>query len=106
MGVVYRRFAARRDLISHYVYLFENAGEAVVDRFLSNAEASFDELLRLPKIGVSLTLRRSELAGLRKWQVRDFENFLIFYQPRSSDIFIVRVMHVAQDWWSLFEFDA
>ena len=105
MGIVYRRLAARRDLISHYVYLFENAGEAVADRFLSNAEASFDELLRHPKIGAPLTLRRSELAGLRKWQVRDFDNFLIFYQPRNNDISIVRVMHTAQDWWSLFEID-
>ncbi len=71
MGIVYRRFAARSDLIAHYVYLFENAGEAVADRFLGNAEASFDELLKHPKIGAPLTLRRPELAGLRKWQVRD-----------------------------------
>ena len=105
MGIVYRRLAARRDLISHYVYLFENAGEAVADRFLNNAEASFDELLRHPNIGVPLTLRRSELADLRKWQVRDFDNFLIFYQQRSKDISIVRVMHAAQNWWSLFEID-
>ena len=103
MGIVYRRFAARGDLIAHYVYLFENAGEAVADRFLGNAEASFDELLKHPKIGAPLTLRRPELAGLRKWQVRDFDNFLIFYQPRGNDISIVRVMHAAQDWWSLFQ---
>jgi toxin ParE1/3/4 len=33
MGTVYRRSTARRDLIAHYVYLAENAGEVVADRF-------------------------------------------------------------------------
>ena len=67
-----------------------------------NAEISFDELLKQPKMGAPLGMRRSELTGLRKWQVRDFENFLIFYLPRGSDISIVRVLHGAQDWWGLF----
>lgn len=69
MGQVYRRPAARRDLVDHYRYLAENAGEAVADRFLSQAEASFDDLLRQPKVGAPLALRRSELEGLRKWRV-------------------------------------
>ena len=58
MATVYRRPAARRDLIAHYVYLAENAADATADRFLSNAEASFNDLANQPKIGAPLTLRR------------------------------------------------
>jgi toxin ParE1/3/4 len=101
MGKVFRRPAARRDLIAHYAYLAENAGEAVADRFLSQAEASFDDLNKQPKMGAPLTLRRAELDGLRKWQVRDFDNFLIFYLSRPDGISIVRVLHAASDWWGL-----
>ncbi|GEM_PF-6447306 len=39
MGTVYRRAAARRDLIAHFVYLSGNAGDAVAERFLIQAEA-------------------------------------------------------------------
>jgi len=39
------------------------------------------------------------LDGLRKWRVRDFEKFLVFYFPRSDGVSIVRVLHSAQDWW-------
>ena len=106
MGKVYRRPAARRDVIAHYTYVAEKAGEAAADRFLTCAETSFDDLLKQPKMGAPMTMRRSELTGLRKWRVRDFENFLIFYLPRGSDIAIVRVLHGAQDWWSLFGFEA
>jgi toxin ParE1/3/4 len=63
MGRVYRRPAARRDLIAHYRYLAENAGEALADRFLSQAQASFDDLLRQPGIGSPLTLQHPEWPG-------------------------------------------
>ena len=34
-----RRPAAQQDLIAHYIYLAENANEAIAERFLPNAEA-------------------------------------------------------------------
>jgi plasmid stabilization system protein ParE len=51
MPQVYKRAAARRDLIEHYVYLAENADEETADRFLTEAEQTFVELARRPEIG-------------------------------------------------------
>jgi toxin ParE1/3/4 len=53
-------------------------------------------------MGAALTLRRPELAELRKWRIREFENFLIFYLPRTNGVSIVRVLYATQDWWQLF----
>lgn len=39
-GRVYRRSAARPDLVEHYCYLGENAGEAVADEVLGRVEGS------------------------------------------------------------------
>jgi len=72
MPAVTTRDTAKRDLIEHYVYLFENAGEHTADRFLCNAEVSFNDLAEQPVIGSPLTLQHPELAGLRKWRVKDF----------------------------------
>lgn len=106
MAAVFQRPAARRDLVEHYVYLAENAGEAVADRFLDHVEATFIGLSEHPDMGAPLTLRRPELAGLRKWPVKDFEKFLIFYKPRPQGVSIVRVLHAAQDWWGVLGIDA
>ncbi len=105
MPRVFKRAAARRDLVRHYVYLAENAGEAVADRFLACAESSFVDLSEHPEMGTALTLRRSELGAIRKWRVREFDNFLIFYEPRPAGVSIVRVLYAAQDWWKLFGVD-
>lgn len=101
MATVYRRAAARRDLVDHYTYLAENAGEATADRFLLQAETSFNALAEHPEMGTPLTLRHSELAGLRKWHVPGFDRVLIFYFPRRDGVTILRVLHAAQDWWRL-----
>lgn len=100
MGKIFFRPAARHDLIAHYIYLAENANEATADHFLNNAETSCYALATHPNIGAPLVLRHSELHGLRKWHVNEFNKFLIFYLTSSKGISIVRVLH-AQNWWSL-----
>ena len=44
MPVVRQREAARRDLVEHFVYLAEQAGLVVAERFLNCAESSFADL--------------------------------------------------------------
>ena len=104
MPTVTQREAARRDLAEHFVYLAESAGLDLAERFLSNAEASFADLARQPMMGSSLTPKHPDLAGIRKWRVKDFDNHLVFYEPRPDGVSIVRVLHAASDWWSLLGF--
>ena len=47
---VTKREAAKRDLVEHFVYLAENAGLDVAERFLTHAEASFGDLARVCQI--------------------------------------------------------
>ncbi len=105
MAKVYRRGAARRDLIVHYAYLAEHAGETMADHFLTLAEATFNELAEAPRKGSLVATRQPMLSGLRRWRVREFENVLIFYLPRDDGISVVRVLHGARDWWSLLGLD-
>ena len=101
MGQVYKHASAKRDLVEHFVYLAENASLDVADSFLVQAEESFSDLANHPALGVELTLPASEVAGMHKWHVKDFEKFLIFYRPRPDGVSIVRVLHAAQDWWGV-----
>ena len=98
---VYKSASAKRDLVEDYVYLAEHAGIETDERFLSFADDSFNDLSRHPEMGVAVSLRDPRLAGLRRWRINGFETFLIFYVPREDGVLIVRVLHAAQDWWSL-----
>lgn len=101
MPTVYQRAAARRDLVEQFVYLAEQAGLDMAERFLTNAEASFNDLALQPMIGAPLILQHPTLAGIRKWRIKDFDNHLIFYLPHADGESIVRVLHAARDWWSV-----
>jgi len=102
-----RRYAAaRRDLIEHFVYLAEHAGLATAERFLANAEFSFNALAAQPSMGSPMALRSPKLAGVRKWRIKQFEHYLIFYLPRPDGVSIVRVLHAATDWWRLLGIDS
>ena len=37
------------------------------------------------------------LRGVRVWQVRGFENYLVFYQPTQRGIEVIRLLHAARD---------
>jgi toxin ParE1/3/4 len=101
MPTVYQYAAAKRDLVEQFVYLAEESGLDTAERFLTNAEASFNDLARQPMIGAPLTLRHPDLVGIRKWPITDFENHLIFYLPHPDGVTIVRVLHAARDWWGM-----
>jgi toxin ParE1/3/4 len=106
MATVYQRAAARRDLVEHFVHLAENAGLDKAERFLKNAQASFDDLADRPMIGAPVKLRSSALAGIRKWRIKDFDKYLIFYLPRPGAISVVRVLYATRDWWTLLGVEA
>ena len=66
MPTITHRAAARRDLIEHFVHLAENAGLDVAERFLTNTEASFNDLAQQPRMGAPLALKHPDLADVRQ----------------------------------------
>lgn len=101
MGRVERSVAARADLIGHFIYLAGEAGETIADRFLDRAQESFGLLAEQPQIGPIVPTQIPALAGVRKWRVKGFDRFLIFYIPIEGGVQIIRILHSAQDWWGL-----
>ena len=94
--------AADRDLDEHFLYIAKQNREAA-GRFFQAAEATFTKLAAMPELGERQEFEREELAGLRVWQVRGFENYLIFYRPIEHGVEIVRVLHAARDIAAIFE---
>lgn len=50
MTQVFKRAAAKRDLVEHFVYLAEHASLEVADQFLAQAEDSFPNWRSIPRL--------------------------------------------------------
>ena len=99
---VLKHRAATRDLLEHFDYIATDS-EAVALRFLSAAEESLRDLSQNPTMGMACEFRGPRGKGLRRWRVKGFENYLIFYRPFGDRIEIARVLHGARDLKQLFQ---
>jgi toxin ParE1/3/4 len=63
------------------------------DRFLYAAEATFQQIAKLPGIGKLSGFTHPRLTQVRQYPVKGFKNYLIYYQIQGE---IIDVMHVFQ----------
>ena len=95
-GRVEKKSAAKRDLFEHFLYIGADSDDAAL-RFLAAAEESCRALAQNPEMGVVCQFQGPRTKGLRRWRVKGFENYLIFYRPIRDGIDVARVLHGARD---------
>jgi toxin ParE1/3/4 len=89
-------------LIDCFVYIARDSEESAT-RFLRAAEETFLDLAGMPGMGVPTSFGDSGAQHLRRWRIRGFENFLIFYRPIEEGVEVVRVLHGAREIEQVFE---
>ncbi|WP_035985138.1 type II toxin-antitoxin system RelE/ParE family toxin [Leptolyngbya sp. KIOST-1] len=95
---------ARLDLREHFGYLAErDYGKAL--EFFDAARQTFAALARTPSIGSAYPSTKERLKNLRKWHIKGFKRYLIFYRRQADSIEIVRVLYGAQDIQTLLDRD-
>lgn len=87
---------ASQDLDDHFAYIAENNLEVAL-RFFDSARSTIAQLARAPGIGSLYPVENPRLQGLRKWAVKDFRKYLIFYFERDDAIEIVRILYAARN---------
>jgi toxin ParE1/3/4 len=100
---VFVRARARRDILSNAAYIEEHGGEETAQRFLDATQSTFEALAKMPKLGVLCAFRSPALRHLRRWPVKGFENWLIFYLPKRRGVEIIHLIHGARDIESLLD---
>ncbi len=103
MARALKRAAAKRDLIRQWIWYEDNANIEIADRFLAAVENTLGLLATQPESGGSLSVRASDLQGMRRFPVGGgFEKILLFYFPLDDGIDLVRVVHGSRDLERLF----
>jgi toxin ParE1/3/4 len=99
---VTQRPRARLDLLEQFVYLGEQAGVDLAERYFAAVDATCLQLLDHPQSGILYDSCVAGLKGVRRFPVKDFENYLLFYLPRPNGIDVIRIFHGARDIDNLF----
>lgn len=92
---------ANQDLEEHFDYITQNNPDAAL-RFFDATRQSFANLAKMPGIGRLYPVSNSRLAELRKWSVKGFENYLIFYLSQEDFIEIIRILHASRNMEAIF----
>ena len=87
--------AANRDIGSHFEFIAADSFDAAV-RFFDAFHEACAKLAAMPGMGTRREFEHPELADLRSWPIKGFQNFLIFYRIEGGFVRIVRVVHGAQ----------
>jgi toxin ParE1/3/4 len=95
---------ASLDIEDIVAYLAISNSDVALD-FFDAVRVTFADLARNPNIGVAYASRNPALQNLRRWPVKDFDSYLIFYvnagdSPESmlgQQVEIVRVLHGKRD---------
>ncbi|MBW4617541.1 MAG: type II toxin-antitoxin system RelE/ParE family toxin [Desmonostoc vinosum HA7617-LM4] len=87
---------ASLDIDEHFAYISqENLNTALL--FFDSVRETFAQLAKMPGIGSRYNSANLRLEGLRRWAVKGFKKYLIFYFEQDEKINIVRVLYAKQD---------
>jgi toxin ParE1/3/4 len=96
---------AERDVAEIIAYLSAD-GLSVTQKFRQALQETGELLLAMPRIGSTRLSGRPELKDIRVVPIRGFEKLFIFYRSFDNGIEIIRVLHGARDYPTLFGADA
>lgn len=80
--------------ISSYLFDIE---EDLAQRFLNSCDTTFQFLAKNPLIGSPNKFNDPKLSAIRKFRVKNFNKYLIFYIPTDDGIRIIHLFHGAID---------
>ncbi|MBD2253957.1 type II toxin-antitoxin system RelE/ParE family toxin [Nostoc parmelioides] len=87
---------ASLDIDDYFAYIAqENSDKAFL--FFDSVRETFAQLARMPSMGSPYPLENLRLQGLRKWAVKGFKRYLIFYFEQDESIQIIRILYAGQD---------
>ena len=84
------------DLEDHVTYMGQTDRDRAF-RFFDAARQTFTALSKMPGMGRVYESDDEEITDLRKWAVKGFNQYLIFYRYDDETLEILRVIHAARD---------
>ncbi len=95
---------AAQDLNDIFDYIAIGNPDAAL-RFFDATRQTIAKLAQTPGLGSFYRVNNPRLTGLRKWGVKGFEKYLIFYMFDDEILEVVRILSAKRDLPTIFEED-
>ncbi|MEM9538439.1 MAG: type II toxin-antitoxin system RelE/ParE family toxin [Cyanobacteria bacterium P01_E01_bin.42] len=93
---IFIRPQASQDIDEHFEYIARYNFDTAL-KFFDATRQTCARLAIMPGIGSVYPLQNPSLVDLRKWPIKDFENYLIFYLFNDEILDIIRILHGARN---------
>ena len=87
---------ASQDLDDIYNFIAKNNSDIAL-RFFDAARQTFSQLAKNPGIGAIYEVSKPELKGLRKWRVKQFDKYIVFYRYSDELVEVIRIIYAGRD---------
>jgi toxin ParE1/3/4 len=87
---------ANQDLDDCFAYISQDNPEIAL-QFFDATRITIAQIARMPGMGSIFATNNNRLQNLRKWSVKDFRKYLIFYIERDEIVEIVRILYATRD---------
>jgi toxin ParE1/3/4 len=93
---------ASQDLDDCFAYISQDNHEIAL-QFFDSTRLTIAQIARMPGVGGVFATNNPRLEGLRKWAVKDFRKYLIFYIDRDEVVEVVRILYATRDITSILD---
>jgi toxin ParE1/3/4 len=93
---------ASLDLDELFAFIAQNNQDAAL-KFFDSARQTFTQLAQTPGMGSIYEVSNPSLEGLRKWRVKGFEKYIIFYRYSDELLEVVRILYSGRDFTAILE---
>lgn len=73
------------------------AGPEVASRFLAAVPETLSTLLTMPRMAPLVDSSDPRVSQIRRWPVRGFDHWLIYYRVTRTSLRVVRILHSARN---------
>lgn len=87
---------ASQDIDRAFAYIAQNNSEAAL-QFFDAIRQTIAQLAVNPGKGSLFEIDNPQLLGLRKWSVKGFKKYLIFYIAEEELLTVIRIIHGSRD---------
>lgn len=87
---------ANIDIDNLFNYIAQNNTDAAL-KFFDAARNTIAKLAKNPGLGSLYSINNPRLQGLRKWGIKGFEKYLIFYLESEELLTVIRIIYASQD---------
>ena len=91
------RPAARRDLFQISEYLNREVSLELAEGFLMALDHTIQQIAGFPYAGSLFPAHHVRILEIRRWPVKEFPRYLIYYAVGSRKVTLLRILHSARD---------